>query len=117
MIKIGNAPCSWGVEFANDARNPDWRQVLKENAKAGFTGIELGPVGYMPEEPAILAEALSEFDQELIGGVIFRAFHDPDAWDDVLDGSIRTCKALAAHGATRLVIIDSISPRRAPTAG
>jgi inosose dehydratase len=90
---------------------------LKENAKAGFTGIELGPVGYMPEEPAILAEALSEFDQELIGGVIFRAFHDPDAWDDVLDGSIRTCKALAAHGATRLVIIDSISPRRAPTAG
>ena len=117
MIKFGNAPCSWGVEFANDARNPDWRQVLKENAKAGFTGIELGPVGYMPEEPAILAEALSEFDQELIGGVIFRAFHDPDAWDDVLDGSIRTCKALAAHGATRLVIIDSISPRRAPTAG
>ena len=117
MIKIGNAPCSWGVEFANDARNPDWRQVLKENAKAGFTGIELGPVGYMPEDPAILAEALSEFDQELIGGVIFRAFHDPDAWDDVLDGSIRTCKALAAHGATRLVIIDSISPRRAPTAG
>ena len=34
-----------------------------------------------------------------------------------MDGSIRTCKALAAHGATRLVIIDSISPRRAPTAG
>jgi inosose dehydratase len=91
--------------------------VLKENADAGFTGIELGPVGYMPEEPTILAEALSEFNQELIGGVIFRAFHDPGAWGDVLDGSLRTCKALAAHGATRLVIIDSISPRRAPTAG
>ena len=43
MIKIGNAPCSWGVEFANDPRNPDWRHVLKENAEAGFTGIELGP--------------------------------------------------------------------------
>jgi inosose dehydratase len=48
---------------------------------------------------------------------IFRAFHDPDAWDDVLDGSVRTCKALTAHGAKHLVIIDSISPRRAPTAG
>ena len=117
MIKIGNAPCSWGVEFANDPRNPDWRHVLKENAEAGFTGIELGPVGFMPEDPAILAEALAEYNQELIGGVIFRAFHDPDAWEDVMDGSIRTCKALAAHGATRLVIIDSISPRRAPTAG
>ena len=117
MIKIGNAPCSWGVEFANDPRNPDWRHVLKENAEACFTGIELGPVGFMPEDPAILAEALAEYNQELIGGVIFRAFHDPDAWEDVMDGSIRTCKALAAHGATRLVIIDSISPRRAPTAG
>ena len=117
MIKIGNAPCSWGVEFANDPRNPDWRHVLKENAEACFTGIELGPVGFMPEDPAILAEALTEYNQELIGGVIFRAFHDPDAWEDVMDGSIRTCKALAAHGATRLVIIDSISPRRAPTAG
>ena len=117
MIKIGNAPCSWGVEFANDPRNPDWHHVLKENAEAGFTGIELGPVGFMPEDPAILAEALAEYNQELIGGVIFRAFHDPDAWEDVMDGSIRTCKALAAHGATRLVIIDSISPRRAPTAG
>ena len=117
MIKIGNAPCSWGVEFADDTRNPDWRRVLKENEDAGYTGIELGPVGYMPEEPIMLAEALSEFNQELIGGVVFRAFHDPDAWDDVLDGSVRTCKALAAHGAKRLVIIDSISPRRAPTAG
>jgi inosose dehydratase len=117
MINIGNAPCSWGVEFADDPRNPDWRRVLKENAEAGFTGIELGPVGYMPEDPAVLTEALAEYNQELIGGVIFRAFHDPDAWEDVMDGSIRTCKALAAHGATRLVIIDSISPRRAPTAG
>ena len=117
MIKIGNAPCSWGVEFADDPRNPDWRDVLKENAEAGFTGIELGPVGFMPEDPAVLAEALAEYNQELIGGVIFRAFHDPEAWEDVLDGSIRTCKALAAHGATRLVIIDSSSPRRAPTAG
>jgi inosose dehydratase len=117
MIKIGNAFCFWGVEFVNDARNPDWQRVLEENAIAGYNGIELGPVGFMPEDPIVLSEALDQFNQELIGGVVFRAFHDPDCWDDVLDGSIRTCKALAAHGATRLVLIDSISPRRAPTAG
>ncbi len=116
-IRIGNAPCSWGVEFANDPRNPEWRTVLKENAAAGYKGIELGPVGFMPEDPALLSEALDEFGQELIGGVVFRPFHDPDAWDDVMDGSVRTCKALVAHGAQHLVLIDSISPRRAPTAG
>ena len=117
MIQVGNAPCSWGVEFAGDPRNPQWRDVLRENAEAGYTGIELGPVGFMPEDPIELGEALAEFKQELIGGVVFRPFHDPDQWDDVLDGSERTIKALNAHGAKHLVLIDSISPRRAPTAG
>ncbi|MEM9270584.1 MAG: TIM barrel protein [Pseudomonadota bacterium] len=117
MIEIGNAPCSWGVEFAGDPRNPPWRQVLAENAAAGFRGIELGPVGFMPEDPVELGDALSEHEQTLIGGVVFRPFHDPAAWDDVLDGAVRTCKALVAHGAQHLVLIDSISPRRAPTAG
>ena len=116
-IRIGNAPCSWGVEFPDDPRNPPWAQVLADCAAAGYRGIELGPVGYMPEDPAILGEALSEHALELIGGVVFRPYHDPQAWDDVLDGTHRTCKALVAHGAQHLVLIDSISPRRAPTAG
>jgi inosose dehydratase len=116
-IRIGNAPCSWGVEFAQDDRNPPWQQVLKECRDAGYKGIELGPVGYMPEDPAKLADALAEYDLELIGGVVFRAFHDPAQWDDVLDGAKRTCEALKAHGASHFVLIDSISPRRAPTAG
>ncbi|WP_298295953.1 TIM barrel protein [uncultured Litoreibacter sp.] len=117
MIKIGNAPCSWGVEFADDARNPTWKTVLKENADAGYKGIELGPVGFMPEEASTLAAELAEHDQSLIGGVVFRPFHDAAQWDDVMDGAVRTCKALVAHGAEHLVLIDSISPRRAPTAG
>lgn len=116
-IRIGNAPCSWGVEFADDSRNPAWRDVLRECAAAGYKGIELGPVGYMPEDPAELGAALDEFGLELIGGVVFRPFHDPAAWDEVLDGAVRTCKALKAHGSSHFVIIDSISPRRAPTAG
>ena len=117
MINIGNAPCSWGVEFANDPRNPDWRRVLSDCAGAGYKGIELGPIGFMPEDPAILADALAENDLTLIGGVVFRPFHDSAKWDEVWDAAERTCKALVAHGAQHLVLIDSISPRRAPTAG
>jgi inosose dehydratase len=49
-------PGAWS--FAGDPRNPAWRTVLKECAEAGYTGIELGPVGFMPEDPAMLAEAL-----------------------------------------------------------
>ncbi|WP_425093395.1 TIM barrel protein [Tropicimonas sp. S265A] len=116
-IKIGNAPCSWGVEFADDPRNPGWRDVLRQCAEAGYNGIELGPVGFMPEDPPQVADALAENGLELIGGVVFRPFHDAAKWQDVLDASRRTCEALVAHGARHLVLIDSISPRRAPTAG
>ena len=116
-IKIGNAPCSWGVEFADDPRNPAWESVLDECRAAGYHGIELGPIGFMPEDPGRLGDALAARDLELIGGVLFRPFHDPDQWPDVLDAAVRTCRALQAHGARHFVLIDSISPRRAPTAG
>jgi inosose dehydratase len=117
MINIGNAPCSWGIEFASDPAYPTWQSVLHQCASAGYKGIELGPIGYMPEDPAILRDELDKNDLSIIGGVVFRAFHDPAKWDDVMDASVRTCKALTAHGAQHLVLIDSISPRRAPTAG
>ncbi|WP_306261116.1 TIM barrel protein [Pararhizobium sp. IMCC21322] len=116
-IRIGNAPCSWGVEFADDPRNPAWQSVLDDCKSAGYKGIELGPVGFLPEDPSELADALGQRELTLIGGVVFRAFHDKDKWEDVMDGAVRTCKSLVAHGAKHLVLIDSISPRRAPTAG
>ena len=116
-ITIGNAPCSWGVEFANDPRNPTWQRVLDECKAAGYMGIELGPIGFMPEDPLELGDALSARGLTLIGGVVFRPFHDAEKWDDVVDAAKRTCRALVSHKAKHLVLIDSISPRRAPTAG
>ncbi len=114
---LDNAPCSWGIEFPSDPSYPRWQAVLDQCAAAGYKGIELGPIGYMPEDPAVLAPELSARDLAIIGGVVFRPFHDPAKWDEVMDASVRTCRALAAHGAQHLVLIDSISPRRAPTAG
>lgn len=116
-IFIGNAPCSWGIEFAADPAYPTWQSVLEQCAGAGYKGIELGPIGYMPEDPPVLATELAKNDLSIIGGVVFRPFHDAEKWDEVLDASKRTCEALVAHGAKHLVLIDSISPRRAPTAG
>ena len=116
-IKIGNAPCSWGVEFADDPRNPSWQCVLDECKSAGYDGIELGPIGFMPEDPKVLGDALAARQLQLIGGVVFRPFHDAGKWDEVKDAALRTCNSLVAHGAEHLVLIDSISPRRAPTAG
>ncbi len=116
-IAIGNAPCSWGVEFADDPRNPPWARVLDECRAAGYRGIELGPIGFMPEDPGVLGAALAARALTLIGGVVFRPFHDAAKWDELRDAVLRTCRSLTAHGARHLVLIDSISPRRASTAG
>lgn len=116
-IRIGNAPCSWGVEFAVDPRNPPWTRVLDQCKAAGYDGIELGPIGFMPEDPNVLGDALAARGLQLIGGVVFRPFHDPVKWAEVKDAAVRTCRSLVAHRAKHLVLIDSISPRRAQTAG
>jgi inosose dehydratase len=116
-VLIGNAPCSWGVEFADDPRNPPWTRVLDETAAAGYAGIELGPVGFMPEEPRLLMPALAERGLSLTAGVVFQPFHDRAQWDQVRESARRTGRVLAATGAARMVLVDSISPRRASTAG
>ena len=116
-FSTANAPCSWGVEFGDDPRNPPWTQVLDEAKAAGYGGMELGPLGFMPEDPAVLGPALTTRGLTLVGGVVFRPFHDRAKWGEVEDAVVRTCRVLSAHGARRVVLIDSISPRRAPTAG
>jgi hypothetical protein len=46
MIKIANAPCSWGaLEFDLEGEAPDYVQVLNEIAETGYAGTELGDLG------------------------------------------------------------------------
>ena len=115
--RIGNAPCSWGVEFPDAPENPPWESVLEETAAAGYAGTELGPVGYVPEDPEALAERLDRLGLSLVGGVVFQPFHDPSAWDAARASVERTCRMLAPLGARHLVLIDSIAGERAKHAG
>ena len=64
-IRIGNAPCSWGVEFGDDPRNPSWQSVLDEACEAGYKGMELGPLGFLPEDPAELEDAIKSLGSSI----------------------------------------------------
>lgn len=116
-IRIGNAPCSWGVEVPDVASNPPWRAVLEETSRAGFAGTELGPVGYIPEDAAALSAELDSLGLSLTAGVVFQPFHDPGRWDDLLDVLRRTCRMLQPLGARFLVLIDSLEDERSRFAG
>ena len=116
-LEIGNAPCSWGVEFPDSPSNPPWRSVLDETKRAGYAGTELGPVGYMPEDVSLLGDELEARGLSLTAGVLFRPFHDPDAWEDLQDALRRTCRMLQPLGARHLVFIDSLDAERSRYAG
>ncbi len=116
-ILIGNAPCSWGVEFAAADSNPSWQAVLEETHRSGYTGVELGPVGYMPEDESVLRNTLRENNLTLTAGVVFQPFHDPAAWDRIREVTHRTSRILQAMGASYLVLIDSPAADRSRYAG
>ena len=60
MIQIGNAPCSWGVEFADDPQEPcPGGKFLKENAsKPDSRGSSLVPWATCRKTLLNLSEAL-----------------------------------------------------------
>lgn len=116
-LPVGNAPCSWGVEFADSPSNPPWKQLLDETRDAGYRGTELGPIGYLPEDAARMAGHLRRRGLTLTAGVLFQPFHDPQGWDVLLDSLHRTCRMLQLLDARDLVLIDSVSSERSAHAG
>lgn len=116
-INIGNAPCSWGVEFGADPRNPSWQSVLNDAQTAGYKGMELGPLGFLPEHPDELSEAMHSRGLELTAAVMFRPLHDASKFEEVIDVTHRTCRSLQLLGSDLFVLIDSIAEARVATAG
>jgi inosose dehydratase len=116
-MRLATAPVSWGVDFADAAGNPPWRDVLDGIAASGLRGLELGPVGYLPEARDELAGELAARGLEAVGSFVFEPLHDPAQAAAVLATARRACAWIAAAGGRVLVILDRVSPARAATAG
>ena len=116
-IRIANAPNSWGIEDPADPANTPWPQVLDEAAAAGYSGIELGPAGYLPEEPAALRRELDARELELVAGFVFASLHTPEGAAEAVEQARATCRLLAACGARHLVVGQDFTPDRERSAG
>jgi inosose dehydratase len=121
-IRIGTAPCSWGVWFADDPRQPSYTRFLDEAAAIGYRWIELGPYGYLPTDPLRLRDELDARGLSVAAGTVFEHLHRDGSWDQVW-GQVRRVAALtAAVGGRHLVVIPqmwrdpgsgvALSPRR-----
>lgn len=116
-MRLATAPVSWGVDFAGAPGNPPWQEVLDGIAATGLRGLELGPVGYLPEAPERLRGELTARGLHAIGSFVFEPLHDPEAEAAVLATTRRACAWIAAAGGRVLVIVDRVSETRAATAG
>jgi inosose dehydratase len=116
-VRLATGPVSWGVDFADAPGNPRWQQVLDEIQRSRVDALELGPVGYLPEDPVLLHAALDGRGLTAVGSFVFEDLHDPSSIEHVLGIAERACRAISAAGGTVLVIIDRPSDSRAATAG
>lgn len=101
MIKIANAPCSWGVlEFDLDKKSesPGYGQVLDEIKATGYMGTELGDWGFMPTDPGKLQAVLQSRDLQLLGAFVPVALADPGALASGIEVAIKTARLMEQAG-------------------
>ncbi len=80
-IRIANAPCSWGaLEFEGlEGEEIPYGQMLDELRDTGYTGTELGDLGYLPTGPAALRQELERRNLAMVGAFVPVALKNPDA--------------------------------------
>ena len=106
MIKIANAPCSWGVlEFDLEGEAAGYRQVLDEMVDTGYSGTELGDWGFMPTNPAALKQELNSRGLALLGAFVPVMLKDPAAHAAGVEAAVRTAGLLAGAGFDRAFIV------------
>jgi inosose dehydratase len=105
-LTLGTAPDSWGVWFADDPRQVSWTQYLDEIARAGYLWTELGPSGFLPQDPAQLRDELGARGLQLCGGTIFAGLHrGADALEEAVEACSGEARLLTALGARHLVLL------------
>ncbi|MFF4627992.1 sugar phosphate isomerase/epimerase family protein [Streptomyces griseorubiginosus] len=107
-IRVGSAPDSWGVWFADDPAQVPWERFLDEVAEAGYSWIELGPYGYLPTDPARLTDEIARRDLKVSAGTVFTGLHHgPSVWESTWAHVSQVAALTRAVGARHLVVIPS----------
>ncbi|WP_331766208.1 TIM barrel protein [Embleya sp. NBC_00896] len=104
-LRLAGAPISWGV-----CEVPGWGPmlpvdtVLGEMAGLGLTATELGPPGYLPDDPSALKGVLEGHGLTLVGSFAALVLHDADRTVESLARAERTAELIAAAGGEVLVL-------------
>jgi inosose dehydratase len=124
MIRIANAPCSWGaLEFDLEQKSEPigFEQVLNEIQETGYAGTELGDWGFMPTQPHLLHQEIKARNLELLGAFVPVALADASQHQAGIETALRVAELMHNAGYTDAFIVladDNASvPIRTKNAG
>jgi inosose dehydratase len=104
-LRLAGAPITWGV-----CEVPDWgcqlgaSRVLREVAELGLGAVELGPRGFLPDDPAEMARMLQRHDLRLAAGFVPAVLHREEDRRAALETVAAAARTLAAAGAEVVVL-------------
>jgi inosose dehydratase len=116
MIRVANAPCSWGILEFDRPSTPlgtgvtpaaSYTQVLDEIHQTGYAGTELGDWGFMPTDPGRLREEMARRNLRLIGGFVPVPLADVHKHAEGIATAVRTARLLRDAGGGDAVIVLS----------
>jgi inosose dehydratase len=105
LARLAGAPITWGV-----CEVPGWgwqlasERVLREVSDLGLRAIELGPRGFLPDDPDQVARMLRRHDLRLAAGFLAVVLHRPESRAAALETVAAAAASLAAAGADLLVL-------------
>jgi inosose dehydratase len=106
MIKIANAPCSWGVlEFDLEGKAAGFEQVLDEIRDTGYQGSELGDWGFMPVVPSELRSELEKRALSMVGAFVPVFLKDRSKHVAGAEVAVKTARLMAEAGYTEAFIV------------
>jgi inosose dehydratase len=114
MIRVANAPCSWGVIENVAGERGGYATVIDEMHATGYSGTELGDWGFMPTDPATLRQELAARDLQLLASWVSVFLHDADRHAQSAAEAVRTARLLAEVGGPDSFIVLGNDPYTDP---
>lgn len=109
-VRVANAPVSWGILEVGEWGDTPPAKFLDQLQELGYQGTELGPWGYMPTDPTVLAAELKRRDLDMAGAFVPVRFTQWGPGE--LEGVLKTARLLSAVGCKEILISDAGEPGR-----
>ena len=115
MIRVANAPCSWGVlEFESKVDSPTYTRVLDEIGESGYAGTELGDWGFMPTDPRRLGGEIARRGLALLAAFVTTRLAHPETYDESTRRAVETAQLLSGVSGRSPFIVLSDEPAADP---